>query len=136
MFKLFMNIKYIHGNYAKYDNISINLNDTIIASDIIKHQNKHYIKINIESSGCDHIFNLIDTLGNTLGNYNECVTNNILFIKLPYRYNRYEIHWVDLTNSDILKCNSKCDMIIETAGFIKINDAWTACFKCLSINSK
>ena len=55
---------------------------------------------------------------------------NVL-VKLPFRYNRYSIHWVDLSSSEDLAAGTRCAIQAELAGFMLYNGNWTPSFKCI-----
>ena len=94
------------NSYATFDKFSIHLPNSTFASDVIIHNKKHYIKVNIDDEQKNR-FHSIDKLGTTLGFYkNSIEADSIIFIKLPYRYNRYELKWIELTNSDCLKTST------------------------------
>lgn len=59
--------------------------------------------------------------------------NNAVLLKLPYRYNKYEIQWKGLANSLSFTKGNTLHIGISLVGLLVADEVMTPCFKCESV---
>lgn len=82
-------------------------------------------------------FDAVDALGGALGAANRCVNDsgNIL-VKLPFRYGRYGIHWVELSSSQDIQHGNRCTLSVDVCGFNLQDASWTPSLKCVRFDAR
>lgn len=83
------------------------------------------------------VFDAVDALGDTLGSVNRCINDsgNIL-VKLPFRYGRYEIYWVELSSSQDIQHGHRCTLSVDVCGFNLQDTSWTPSLKCVKFDAR
>ena len=70
---------------------------------------------------------------NDLSNFKFNMMKDEIFVKLPYRYSRYDFELINC-DSDILSSQSIMNIELVISGVIRINDKWTMSYKVKSVS--
>ena len=106
-----------------------------LISDIYQNSDKHYVDLDCSSfiTCINNIDNFAQT--NFPNHINSVSPNNTIRVKLPFRYNRYQIQWENLSTSGDIKANNYCNITIQIMGITKTDNDNSFCsFKCVSFN--
>jgi hypothetical protein len=103
----------------------------VCTSDVIIHDKKHYINVKIEPNSDLKELDLF--CQTTFKNFSSFLKNDIIFVKLPFRYKRYDIKFNNLTACGCFQKDEtfKCELLC--CGFININDYKSLCFKVTTV---
>lgn len=123
----------IHGFY-KTSTERIRLENVSICSDLIQNNDLHYITLSI--NGYKEVFEKIDkTLETKFENYTSCTNGNKIFVKIPFRYGRFEVKYIGLSSSEDFVNKTNCNCVIELVGVKLINSKNVCCFKLIEFDS-
>ena len=128
----------IHG-YRKISNDNnskyvVQLNNVNVASSVIQCDHMRYMNIHIGKY--NDVFNRIEAqLKEKINGSIHVRANNVLFVKLPFRYGRYQIRYQGLSSSEDFTIGKIINCQIELCGVKYLNDIYTCCFKLVEFEA-
>ena len=123
-------ITYANGDpFVIYGNVSC-------TSDVVTKSKRKYINIKIHNSEMIDSLRKFDTFAKScIKNYQDVLDYNTqMFVKLPFRYNRFEIVMNNYTTSELFSNGKTFDCKIECGGVVHVDDnRKSMCMKITSI---
>lgn len=105
------------------------------ASDVMEFSDKKYIRIRLHGDVLAFMNRLEAYCETQLENYKPNTFNDEVFVKLPYRYGKYEIDMADCT-SEVFRNNEVVrHMQLQVCGVIFIKETPTLSLKLISIKA-
>ena len=102
-------------------------------SNIIEINNRKYINVKVLEN-LEILKQLDRYCQSNIKNYLQyCNNENIIFVKLPFRYKRFDISFNNLLTSDLFNINESFNCTIKFGGFVTINDNQTICLKITKV---
>lgn len=126
--------KPVHG-YRKVSNCDhFILNDVTLASGIIQCDHLRYLNINVHQYGS--LFQSLDSeIKSKLSQCASCTNHGKLFVKIPFRYGRYQVKYKGLSTSDDFVAGKKVHCTVELSGLKQEGETHTCCFKLVEFEA-
>jgi hypothetical protein len=117
-------------NFSKFNIFLFNVK---IASDKYIHNGKHYVLVDC-TSFIDTLTKINEFARTKFSNFSSCFDshNNTIVVKLPFRYNRYQINWKGLSTSGDILDQAYCNIDIQLVGITTSLSKCFCSFKCIS----
>ena len=110
------------------------LKEVTLASAIIKCDHLRYLNINVHQYGS--LFQSLDLeIKSKLSTCVPCTRNGTLFVKVPFRYGRYQLKYKGLSTSDDFVAGKKVHCTVELSGVKQEGATHTCCFKLVEFEA-
>ena len=100
-------------------------NDTICftselqcVSDVLVLDKKRYIRLKIEGGLLEFLRTLDNYCNNNFEKFSSSISNDTILVKLPFRYNKYEIDYIGQASSDDFRDGALIKSTIEVTGVV------------------
>lgn len=103
------------------------------SSDIITKDNKMYLNLHINESKENLIYGFNDFCKQYISNFKSFINDDKIFVKLPFRYNRFEVEYSNFLTSECFKLNETFNCQLKFCGILKVENSQTCVFKLVSI---
>ena len=87
-------------------------------SDVLVLGKKRYIRLKIEGGLLEFLKSLDSYCINTFEKFSSSISNDTILVKLPFRYNKYEIDYVGQASSDDFRDGELIKSTIEVTGVV------------------
>ena len=102
-------------------------------TDVLIIDKKRYIRVEVKDGLLDFLCKLSNFCSNKFDNFTSIVTNDSISVKLPFRYNKYEIKYIGQASSDDLKDGSNIKCTIEVSGVVQSKYSSMCTFKLIQL---
>ena len=117
----------VSNNKVSLNNNPIRITISGKCTNIFQVSTKHYMNIEI-LEGLDRLQEIDDLCKNKVENYISFIKNNIILVKLPFRYGKFEIEFKHVNSIDKLEDNSCFEAVIVCSGTFTDKYGTTLCF--------
>ena len=104
-------------------------------SDVNVLGNKRYIRIEVTGVLLEFLKSVDNYCFNNFEKYTSTISNNSILVKLPFRYKKYEINYINQASSDDLYEGSHIKATIEVTGVYLSKYTSMCTFKMLTLES-
>lgn len=124
---------YVSNNKVLLNNSPVTITIHGKCTNIFQAAKKYYMNIEI-LEGIENLQEIDSLCERKIENYTSFIKNNILLVKLPFRYGKFEIDFKNVDSVDKLDTGSIFETVIECSGTFTDNCGTALCFKMKTLS--